>query len=121
MSTVATSLELVGIVHCYWQHQIKEVFDDADWGGFIEVFDADVYVNFGWMELVIEVAMGNNQREIEHIEKHLKKGFDAVWIFCRNKELVETLRQRLRERDLLDKRVVFRLFRELNDVEISSR
>lgn len=107
-----------GVVHRYWQHRIKEMFDDAGWEGFIEVFDADVYLNMDWMELVVEVAMGDNPREVEHIEKHLKKGFDAVWIFCRNQEVLDGLRERLDDKGLVDDRVVFRLFRELNSVEI---
>jgi hypothetical protein len=80
--------------------------------------DADVYVNFGWMELAIEVAMGNNQREINHIKKHLEKGLDAVWVFCRNQEIREGLIDRLDDGESDLDRVVFRLFRELTDVEI---
>jgi hypothetical protein len=105
-----------GIVHRYWQHRIKEVFEEAGWTAKREMFDADVYVNMGDTELAVEVAMGDNQREIEHVEKHLEK-FDTVWITCRNQEIREGLQQRLRENDLEDERVVFRLFREFNNEE----
>jgi DNA-binding PadR family transcriptional regulator len=107
-----------GVVHRYWQHRLMKLFEEAGWNPHLEKLDADVYVNFGWMELAIEVAMGNNQREIDHIKKHLEKGLDAVWMFCRNQEIREGLVDRLKEEGLDLDRVVFRLFRELNDVEI---
>ena len=102
-----------GIVHGYWQHRIQALFEEVGWISKVEMFDADVYVNMGNMELAVEVAMGNNQREIKHVEKHLEKDF-AVWIACRNQEILEGLKQRLEENELLDDRVVFRLLREFN-------
>jgi hypothetical protein len=67
-----------GIIHRYWQHQIKKAFEEQSQKAFLEKFDADVYVNMGDTELVVEVAMGDNPREIEHVQQHLKSGFDAV-------------------------------------------
>jgi hypothetical protein len=80
------------------------------------MFDADVYVNMGDTELAVEVAMGNNPREIKHVEKHLDK-FDTVWITCRNQEVRDGLQQRIQENSLNSDRVVFRLFREFNEDE----
>ncbi|WP_418285908.1 ATP-binding protein [Halorubrum sp. DTA46] len=102
-----------GVIHRYWQNQIKDLFEDVGWSAFLEKFDADVYVNMGNTELVVEVAMGDNPREIKHVEEHLER-FDTVWIACRNQEVREGLRQRLAENSLEDNRVVFRLFREFN-------
>jgi hypothetical protein len=109
-----------GVVHRYWQHRVKEMFEEAGWEAFLETFDADVYVNFGSWELAVEIALGDNPREIEHVEKHLDKGFEAVWVLCRSQDVLEGLKQRLEENGLLDERVVFRLLRELNGEDIPS-
>ena len=106
-----------GVVHRYWQNRIKEAFEKRGWTAKREMFDADVYINLNDSELVIEVAMGNNQREIDHLKKHLDSEFDAVWIVCRNQEILEGLKQRLKQNNLEDERVVFRLFRDFNTEE----
>ncbi|MXR40066.1 DUF87 domain-containing protein [Halobaculum sp. WSA2] len=106
-----------GVVHRFWQHRIKDLFEEMGWSAFFEKFDADVYVNMGNTELVVEVAMGDNPREIKHVEEHLDR-FDSVWIACRNKEVREGLRQRLAENNLEDDRIVFRLFREFNSEQL---
>ncbi|WP_239639913.1 ATP-binding protein [Haloferax gibbonsii] len=110
-----------GIVHQYWQHHIKHLFKEAGWAAELETYDADVYVQLGFMELVIEIAMGNNPREIEHVEKHLERGFDTIWILTQTKEIQDGLRQRLEDKDLLSDRVVFRLLRDLNTDEIAPK
>jgi len=106
-----------GVVHRYWQHRIKQLFEEAGWTAELEMFDADVYVNLHDSELVVEVAMGNNQREIEHLEKHLDTGFDSIWIACRNEEIRDGLQQKIEEKGLEDDRVVFRLSRQFKDIE----
>jgi shikimate kinase len=105
-----------GIIHRYWQHQIKEAFEEAGWHAFLEKFEADVYVNMNDTELVVEVAMGDNPREIKHVEKHLEKGF-IVWIAARNREVLEGLKQRTKEQGLDVERAAFRLVREFNQLE----
>jgi len=105
-----------GVIHRYWQHRIQEAFENSGWTAELEMFDADVYVNMGDTELVVEVAMGNNPREIKHVEKHLEK-FDTVWVTCRNQEVRDGLQQRIQENSLNSDRVVFRLFREFNEDE----
>jgi hypothetical protein len=86
----------------------------------LEKFDADVYVNMGNTELVVEVAMGNNQREVEHVKQHLDKEF-IVWVVCRNQEILDGLKRRLEENELINNRIVFRLFRDFNEEEIPSK
>ncbi|WP_353634412.1 ATP-binding protein [Halobacterium sp. NMX12-1] len=105
-----------GVVHRYWQTRIKEAFEQAGWYAETEVFDADVYVNMDTAELVVEVAMGDNPREIEHIEKHLEKDF-IVWITARNQEIMEGLQQRMEEKGLQTDNVVFRPVRDFNEIE----
>lgn len=105
-----------GIIHRYWQHQVKEAFEETGWPAFLEKFDADVYVNMDTSELAVEVAMGDNPREIKHVEDHLERGF-VVWVAARNKEIRDGLKQRIEENDLDTDRLVFRLFREFNELE----
>jgi DNA-binding PadR family transcriptional regulator len=108
-----------GVVHQYWQHRIRDAFEEAGWDAFLEKFDADVYVNMGSTELVVEVAMGDNPREIDHVEDHLERGF-IVWIACRNNEIRDGLKQRLEENGLNPDSVVFRLFRQFNKLEFDA-
>jgi hypothetical protein len=64
--------------------------------------------------------MGNNPREIEHVQQHLESGFDAVWVAARNHEVLDGLKQRTEEEGLDDDRVAFRLVREFGEVEDES-
>jgi hypothetical protein len=109
-----------GVIHRYWQHQVKEAFEEQGWTAFLEKFDADVYVNMGNTELVVEVAMGDNPREIEHVQQHLEKGFDAVWVAARNQQVLDGLKQRIEEEGLDRDRVAFRLVREFQGMEVNS-
>jgi DNA-binding PadR family transcriptional regulator len=108
-----------GIIHRYWQTRIRDAFNEAGWSAHLEKFDADVYVNMGDTELVVEVAMGDNPREVEHVKQHLERGFDAVWITARNQEILDGLKQRIEEQGLDLERVAFRLLREFRDSEIN--
>lgn len=108
-----------GIIHRYWQHQVKEAFENAGWDAHLEKFDADVYVNMDETELVVEVAMGDNPREVDHVKQHLETGFDAVWISARNQEILGGLKQRIKEQGLDRERLAFRLLRDFNDSEIT--
>jgi hypothetical protein len=67
-------------------------------------------------ELVVEVAMGDNPREIEHIQKHLEKDF-IVWVAARNHEILEGLQQRMEEKGLQTDNIVFRPVRDFNEIE----
>lgn len=106
-----------GIIHRYWQHRIKEAFEERGWTAEIEHRDADVSASMGNTELAVEVAMGNNPREIEHVDKHLDR-FDSVWIACRNEEIRDGLKQRLEENSLLEDCVEFRLLRQFNNEQL---
>ncbi|WP_436935726.1 ATP-binding protein [Halovenus marina] len=105
-----------GIIHRYWQHFIRDAFEEAGWHAFLEKFEADIYVNMGNTELAIEVAMGDNPREIKHVEKHLERGF-ILWITCRNKEIQEGLKQRIEEQGIDTDQLVFRLLRDFQKSE----
>ena len=60
--------------------------------------------------------MGDNPREIDHIEKHLDKDF-TIWVAARNQEILEGLKQRMQEKGLQTDRVDFRTVRDFNDLE----
>jgi len=107
-----------GVVHRYWQHRIRDLFEEVGWTAKVEMFDADVYVNMDDVELVVEVAMGDNEREVDHVEQHLDTGYDVIWVVCRNASVRDGLQERLVEQDLLDERVTFRLFRDVRQGEI---
>jgi hypothetical protein len=107
-----------GIIHRYWQHQIRDVFDLAGWTAKIELFDADVYVHMEDKELAVEVAMGANDRELEHVKQRLERGLDEVWVVCPNKSVRKELRQQMEEEDVPMDQVEFRRFRDFNDTEI---
>jgi hypothetical protein len=101
-----------GVIHRYWQTRIKNAFEEAGWDAFLEKFDADVYINMGTTELVVEVAMGDNPREIQHVENHLERGFQ-VWIACRNNEIRGGLRQKTRKEEINHNSVAFLLLRDV--------
>lgn len=104
-----------GIVHRYWQHQVKNAFEDAGWPAKLELFDADVYVNTGELEIVVEIAMENTSREREHIENHLETGFDAIWVVRQNQDVRDGLEDRISEAGLDTQSVVFRETRDFEE------
>ena len=106
-----------GIIHRYWQHEIKQMFEAAGWQAKRELFDADVYVNMDGVELVIEVAMAADDREVTHVKRHLEKGFDLIWIVCRTERVKTDLRKQLEEQSLLRDRVHLRLLQEIQGAE----
>jgi len=88
-----------GIVHRYWQHQIRDVFQMAGWTTKIELFDADVYVLMDDKELAVEVAMEANDREVQHAKQRLDRGLDEVWVVCPNKTVSSELAEKWRRKD----------------------
>ncbi|MFB1065036.1 hypothetical protein [Natrinema sp. H-ect4] len=103
------------IVHRYWQHQVKKMFEKAGWATKPELFDADIYVNTGKIEVAIEIAMENTQREREHVEKHIEYGFDVIWIVCRTEKVRDGLKQRLEDTGIDPDQVVFHLAQDVSD------
>lgn len=106
-----------GITHRYWQHRLTELFNEAGWSAKRELFDADVYVNLQDAELVIEVAMAVDDREVAHVEQHLETGFDRIWVVCRNAAVHDGLQERLQENGLLRDCVDLRLLQDIRGTE----
>lgn len=107
-----------GVVHRYWQHQIKDIFEQAGWTAKLELFDADVYVHMQEKEIAVEVAMGNNDREIDHVKQRLDRGLDEVWVVCPNDTIIAQLKEKLEEAGVSRERVAFKRLSDFTDPEI---
>jgi len=106
-----------GVVHRFWQHQVKTAFDEADWTTKLELFDADVYATNSQVELGVEIAMEDTEREVEHIKDRLETGFDAVWVVCRNSQVRAGIETRVADADLDTSRIIFRTVSEFEEPE----
>jgi DNA-binding MarR family transcriptional regulator len=103
-----------GVVHRFWQHQIKAVIEEAGWSASLEASDADIWTVMDGTELAVEVAMGDNEREVDHVDKHLEQGFDTIWIACPTQEIENGLEMRLADHGVRDAVVFKRLAEFLN-------
>ncbi len=108
-----------GVVHRFWQHRIKDWFEETGWSASLEEDDADVAVDMSGVRLAVEVAMENSPREIDHISDRTNSGFDAVWTVCRNTEIQSGIQERMEENGLSRESVAFRLFRDFCSEERS--
>lgn len=106
-----------GVVHRYWQAQIQQQFEDAGWTADTEVHDADVYATNGEIEVAVEVAMRDTQREVDHVKRRLDAGIDRVWVACPTREILDGVSERLAGAGLLDERVALHRLHDLPDVE----
>jgi hypothetical protein len=61
--------------------------------------------------------MGNNEREIGHIEDRVEDGMDYVVVACRNPSVREKLKDRLEDSEVDGKAVEFCLVKDLLDLE----
>lgn len=107
-----------GVVHRYWQHQVQEAFELAGWTADLERHDTDVYVEMDGKEIAVEIAMGDNDREVEHAKQRLEQGFHKVIVVCPNQKVITKLKKKMEEKDLDMKWLEFRSFRDFKDTEI---
>jgi len=96
-----------------WQHQVKEAFQTAGWAAKVELFDADVYINTGQIEIVVEIAMENTERKLDHIKQHQETGYDVIWVVCPNEEVREGLQQRTEAAGCNSEHLIFQLVHEI--------
>lgn len=104
-----------GIEHRYWQEHIREWLMEHGWASKTEVLNADVYGNNGKQEIVVEVALSSDDREIEHIQDRLESGFDHIIIACRSQNVKEKLEQKLEDSDVDPGSAEFRVIHRLLD------
>jgi hypothetical protein len=103
-----------GIKHRYWQHRIEEMLEAAGYTAGIEKMEIDVYGKDGDQELAVEVAMGKNQREIDHVEDRHRRGIDRVVVACASDAVKTYLTQKGRDADISLQNVEFQRFHELS-------
>lgn len=84
-----------GIRHRYWQHQTQNTLEEQGWDTELEKLDADVYASKDGSKIAVEIALGPNQRELEHIDKHLNNDFQQVIIACKNTQVKNQLQEKL--------------------------
>jgi len=107
-----------GIVHRYWQSKVQEYLSGSGWNCEMEQDDADVVAEKAGVSVAFEIAMGSNEREVEHAEQRIADGFDMIVVICRNKPVVEGLRDRIEDRLSDRDSVAFWTFQELFDGDI---
>jgi len=91
--------------------------EEEDLSPVIEKDHADVLVDINKTTVAVEIAMGRNQREIDHVEDRLNQGFDQVITLCRDKGVQDFIDQRVKEIDVGTEQVDIRLIREFLDSE----
>jgi len=102
-----------GIEHRYWQHRVSDKLGDA----VIEKDHADVYVETGEDRIALEIALGRNEREIQHLSDRLEQDFDRVITLCRNNGVQSFIESKLEDTELPEEQVDILLLREFLDTE----
>lgn len=106
-----------GVVHRFWQHHIGGLFEDVGWSASLEEDDADVSVDMDGFRLAVEVAMNDNQREVEHVQERLESGFDTVRVAARSESVQHGISERVEESGAVEDRVSFLTVSEFFDRE----
>lgn len=106
-----------GIVHRYWQHRVSDSLEEGGLNPVVEKSHADVFVNVDGEGVALEIAMGRNAREVEHISDRLDQGFDRVVTLCRNKSVKGFIEDKLDDVDVDRDKVDVLLLRQFFDAE----
>lgn len=105
-----------GVVHRFWQHRLRDAFEEQGYNAELEDRDADVSTTNGNGEYAVEVAMKDRPREVKHVRKHLAE-FDKILIAARNKDVQDGLQERLSKQGLLNDRITVRLLTDIVNPE----
>jgi hypothetical protein len=117
---LGTEVERVGrggVVHRYWQHRVSERLEAEGLNPVVEKSHADVFVNVDGDGVAVEIAMGRNAREVEHISDRLEHGFDRVVTLCRNKSVKGFIEDKLDDVDVSSDQVDLRLLRQFFEAD----
>ncbi|QIB75389.1 ATP-binding protein [Halogeometricum borinquense] len=106
-----------GIVHQYWQHRLRSIFEAEGLKAELESDDADIAVESAEERFAVEVSMQGAEREVEHVADRLDAGFDRVVFACPLGEVMETLIERLTGADINPDAVRVHAFHEFYDVD----
>jgi DNA-binding PadR family transcriptional regulator len=104
-----------GVVHRYWQHSVSQLLEEKDLNPVIEKSHADVFVNQDGEAVAIEIAMGRNERELEHVSDRVDQGFDRVLLLCENAAVRGFIEDRIDTIDASRDSVDIRLLRDFFD------
>jgi ferredoxin-NADP reductase len=66
----------------------------------LEARDRDVYGQSENQDIAVEVAMGGNEREIDHLENALEQDYGRIIVVCRSKQVKAYIQRKANERDL---------------------
>jgi hypothetical protein len=84
-----------GVEHRYWQHRIKEYYEEQGYEATIEYpvseGEIDVYAESGDRNVAVEVARGP-EHEVENIEKCVKAGVDKIQVVYLDGSVKDTVR-----------------------------
>lgn len=94
-----------GVVHRYWQHRVSDSLEEEGLNTVVEKSHADVFVNVDGNGVAVEIAMGRNEREVEHISERLDQGFERVVTLCRNKSVKGFIEDKLKDIDVSNDQV----------------
>lgn len=106
-----------GVVHRYWQHRVSERLEKDGLNPVVEKSHADVFVNVDGDGIAVEIAMGRNTREVEHISDRLENGFDRVVTLCRNKSVKGFIEEKVGDVDVSSDQVDVLLLRQFFDAD----
>jgi hypothetical protein len=106
-----------GVVHRYWQHRVSDSLESEGLNPVVEKSHADVYVTVDGEAVAVEIAMGRNDREVEHISDRLDEEFDRVVTMCRNESVKGFIEDKISDVDVSTEQVEIRLLRQFFDGE----
>lgn len=107
-----------GVVHRYWQHKLKELFEQQGVTARIEDRDADVGLETDGVSIALEVALSDSDREIQHVNDRLLDDFDAVIVACLNNSVQRGISEKLEDTGLNTELVNVRVLRKLPKAEL---
>jgi DNA-binding MarR family transcriptional regulator len=107
-----------GIKHRYWQHRLKNHLEENGWAAKLEELDADIYANNGEHQIAVEIALSSRDREIDHVQKHLERGFDHIIIGAGSKAIQDKLVQKLEENKLNPESVDIHVLQNLQEMAL---
>jgi len=97
----------------FWQHRIQEAFEQEGYDASLNKDEADVSVEVDRFRLAVKIVINDNQREVEHVQKRLESGFNAVWVVARNSSIQDGISKRVEENCAIEDRASFLTISEI--------
>lgn len=103
------------IEHLYWQRLIQDRLEELGFETDIEYQNRDVYGQRSSSDIAVEVALGANQREIQHLEDALQQGYDNILVAARTPQVENYIKRNSSESDLPLEQIEFCAVTTVND------